>query len=197
MATEDELYDELDAWIAGDAGDPSEAAADLEPPEDAAQAERLLRGRWRLQEDERKVSDVAKAEKAKVEEWAQDRLSGIRRRIVQIDRLLEGWMRAVARDNPKRKTEKLPHGTLKLRGTQYSIEPTDDETVLAWVKANRPDLVRVKEEPKLGELKAACKPGSVVSEHEGVKWYAVVAEGGEVVPGVVRVKADEDKFSVS
>ena len=79
---------------------------------------------------------------------------------------------------------KLPTGSLVLKHQQPKFDRKDDE-LLPWLKANRPDLVKVKEEANWAELKKAVK----------ISGENVVTSDGEVVPGVT-VTEQEDTFEV-
>ena len=81
-------------------------------------------------------------------------------------------------------TYKLPTGKLVLKHQEPTYERNNAE-LLPWLKANRPELVKVEESPNWSELKKAVK---VVGE-------SVVTKDGEVVPGV-KVTEREDKFDV-
>ena len=81
-------------------------------------------------------------------------------------------------------TYKLPTGKMVLKHQAPEFE-RKDEDLLPWLKANRPDLIKVTESANWAELKKAVK---VVGEN-------VVTKDGEVVPGV-KVTEREDKFEV-
>ena len=79
---------------------------------------------------------------------------------------------------------KLPTGKLVLKKQAPEYERKDDE-LLPWLKANRPDLVKVTESANWAELKKSVK----------INGENVVTADGEVVPGV-KVTVREDKFEV-
>jgi hypothetical protein len=79
---------------------------------------------------------------------------------------------------------KLPTGKLILKHQAPEFERTD-AVLMPWLKQNRPDLVKVKEEPNWAELKKTVK---IVGD-------SIVTADGEVVPGV-KVIEREDKFEV-
>lgn len=79
---------------------------------------------------------------------------------------------------------KLPSGRLILKKQAPEFERTDAE-LLPWLKQNRPELVKVKEEPNWAELKK-----SVTINGENV-----VTGDGEILPGV-KVTEREDRFEV-
>jgi phage host-nuclease inhibitor protein Gam len=192
--SDEELQADLDAWAMGEAASDDPEA--LEPPRDVDQAERLLRARAGMLRELGRLEQFAERQIREIAAWRDDRTSGLRRRLAGVEKILEQWFRAVNRDEPKRKTEKLPHGTVKLRERPYSVEVTDEEALRGWLWSNRPDLLDITVKPKAGQVKAAFEPGPVVSEHEDVVWHAVMAPEGEVVPGIVLTKPTADKFSV-
>ena len=79
---------------------------------------------------------------------------------------------------------KLPTGKLMLKKQNPKYERNDAE-LLPWLKANRPDLVKVEESPNWAELKKTVK----------VMGDGVVTDDGELVPGV-KVTEQEDRFEV-
>lgn len=81
-------------------------------------------------------------------------------------------------------TYKLPTGKLVLKHQAPEYERKDEE-LLPWLKANRPDLVKVTESPNWAELKKTVK----------INGDSVVTDDGEVVPGV-KVIEREDEFKV-
>jgi len=81
-------------------------------------------------------------------------------------------------------TYKLPTAKLILKKQGPKFDRKDDE-LLPWLKANRPELVKVEESPNWAELK---KTVTVVGD-------SVVTKDGEVVPGV-KVTEQEDEFKV-
>lgn len=81
-------------------------------------------------------------------------------------------------------TYKLPSGKLVLKKQEPTYDRNNAE-LLPWLKANRPELVKVEESPNWAELK---KTITVVGE-------AATTKDGEVIPGV-KVTEREDKFEV-
>ena len=79
---------------------------------------------------------------------------------------------------------KLPTGKLVLKKQAPEYERKDDE-LLPWLKANRPDLVKVTESANWAELKKSVR----------INGENVVTADGEVIPGV-KVTVREDKFEV-
>jgi hypothetical protein len=84
----------------------------------------------------------------------------------------------------KRKSYNLPHGTLATRKAAAKLS-VDKPTLLAWLKANNPQYIVVKEEPAWGDFK---KEVSVVGS-------TVIANGGLVVDGVTVEEPEGETFA--
>ena len=148
----------------------------------ATWAMRKLRGIL-LKKAENKA--IADAEIARIAEW-----------LTTVDKSLQGdedYFRAilveyaVGQRAEGRKTLNLPYG--KVTSRQGSGKWTVDKEMdfLEWAKANRPELVKVKESPAIAELK------TYLTKTEG--GYIVDTATGEVVPGV-QVSDPEISFTV-
>lgn len=96
------------------------------------------------------------------------------------DRLEGGFTKA----SKTQTTYKLPTGKLILKKQEPTYDRNNAE-LIPWLKANRPELVKVEESPNWAELKKTVK---VVGE-------SVVTSDGVVIPGV-KVTEREDKFDV-
>lgn len=81
-------------------------------------------------------------------------------------------------------TCKLPTGKMVLKHLGPVYE-RDNAALLAWMKENRPELVKVEESPNWSELKKSIS----------VSGGCVVTKDGEIVPGV-KVTEQEDRFDV-
>lgn len=127
-----DLQDELDAYVLGD--DEFDAAGDetVEPPPDAEHANRLLRAVRALDRQADEIERVSRDEIERISAWRDDRLAGLLRRRSSIERALDAYMRALNRLNPKRKTEKFPNGTLRLRAPRTSVDVYDTAAFSKW-----------------------------------------------------------------
>lgn len=143
-------------------------------PEDQEQRERFRiedksQAAWAL----RKMSKI----RAEMDENIMTAQAEIERIVGWRDGENEKLQRSVAfEDDPKLKTMKLPHGSLKMRKQQPEFQ-YDETQLLPWAKENLPEAVVVKES-------VAKTP---VKKH--------IQETGEMVPGVQMVERPE-KFSV-
>ena len=80
----------------------------------------------------------------------------------------------------------LPGGTMTLKRQEPQYDVNDEQTV-PWLKANRPELVRVKEETDWAKLKK-----ELILAPDGER---MMTKDGEIVPGVTAT-VRPDKFTV-
>lgn len=92
-----------------------------------------------------------------------------------------------AKTTKTQKTYDLPSGKLVLKHQEPKYD-TKDEELVPWLKANRPELVKIKESSDWANLKKELKVSP-----DGT---AMVTEDGEIVPGIT-VTQREDKFTVT
>lgn len=85
------------------------------------------------------------------------------------------------------KTYELPGGKLTLKKQEPKFD-TKDEDLLPWIKANRPEFVKVKETADWAALKKELQLGP-----DG---KSMTTADGEIVPGIT-VTPREAKFSVT
>ena len=156
-------------------------------PEDNEQRERFkieskdqaawaLRKMSRIKAEIEENNKVAQAEIERITAWRDEENEKLERSISFFESLLHEFFLSQRESDPKLKTMKLPHGTLKMRKQQPQYE-YDEAQLLPWAKENLPEAVIVKE--------------SVAKN--SVKKY--IQETGEVVPGVTIIERPE-KFSV-
>jgi len=157
------------------------------------------RERFRIQNDEqavwamrkmaaasqrlKEIQHIADAEIERIQAWAEQQSREPLRDTDYFEAILIEYGRAQRVEG--RKSVSTPYGTIKSRLAQPSFD-VDKDAFLEWAKANRPDLVRVKEEPNVADMK-------VVLEVSGEN--AIDPHSGEVVPGV-KVTGHDVRFSV-
>ena len=151
--------------------------------EQAIWALRKIAGAERARKE---AQDAARAEIERISQWLQDEELRANQARKHLDYLLEQYHRAQLAENPKLKTIKFPHGTLRIRSQQPHYN-RDDAEVKKWAADSMPEVL-VEQEPKLDwpELKKA------LAIKDGV---AVIADTGEVVLGL-EVEERPDKFTV-
>lgn len=137
----------------------------------AAWAMRKLRAIRKRQDSNRMI---AEDEIDRIQCWLDD----VNRPLDDHAAYFEGILRDYAlrvRENPDdgRKTLNLPAGKVSTRPGADRWE-IDADAFLPWARTNHPDLIRVKEEPALAEIKA-----TILVDNETAH-----TDDGEVVPGI-------------
>lgn len=138
----------------------------------AAWAMRKLRS-IRKRQDSNRI--IAEDEIDRIQSWLDDVNGPLDVHATYFESILRDYAIRV-RENPDdgRKTLNLPAGKVSTRPGSDRWE-IDADTFLPWARENHPDLIRVKEEPALSEIKAAILVESGTPH----------TEDGEVVPGVI------------
>jgi hypothetical protein len=168
------IENELDRLLSEDAPERTQFRI-----EDDHQAEWALQ---KLAERQLELSghrEFADAEIALVNLWFADRAKAVENNINYFVSLLEDYAQRERRFK-ERKSIPLPHGKIATREGRQSWDVNHDD-FLPWARINRPDLMRVVEEPKLKEMKALLE---VVGDR------VVDPTSGEVVAGVVITQAE-------
>lgn len=140
------------------------------------QAAWALRKMSRIQAEIEENNQVTQAEIERIISWRDEENEKLERSISFFEGLLYEYFMALRQEDPKLKTMKLPHGTLKMRAQQPQYE-YDEEILLSWAKENLPEAVVIKE--------SVAK--TLVKKH--------IQETGELVPGVTITERPE-KFAV-
>lgn len=138
--------------------------------------------------DERKA--FVQAEIERLAAWQEEQDARDQATIDYMTSLLQPYFATLQESGAlgKRKSYKLPHGTLQVRkaGPKWR---RDEAALLEWAKEQ--GLVRVKESPDWAGISKRLVPSG---EYAGAA--AVDAETGEVVPGVQLEEPGGDIFSV-
>jgi hypothetical protein len=127
---------------------------------------------------------TATAEITRIQAWLQAEEEKANRERAFFEHLLQDYAEQLRAEDPKFKSLNLPHGKIAFR-KQAPEFIRDNNILLAWIKANRPEFVRIKEEPDWASLK---KEVAVAGEQ-------AVDANGEIIEGVT-VVTREDKFIV-
>lgn len=102
------------------------------------------------------VKDVAQAEIDRINEWQEKEVNGIQQSIEYFQSLLTSYY-IRGKETDARFKCSTPYGSVTSRKMQPKWE-TNEETLLKWLKENEhTDLIRVKEEPALSDIKDAFK----------------------------------------
>lgn len=140
------------------------------------QAAWALRKMSRIKAEQDENIQTAQAEIERITSWRDEENGKLERSISFFESLLHEYFMQLREDDPKLKTVKLPHGSLKMRAQQPEFQ-YDETQLLPWAKENLPDAVVVK-------VSVSKTP---VKKH--------IKETGEMVPGVTITERPE-KFSV-
>jgi len=156
-------------------------------PESLDDAARTLRRLLRLGDKAEEWEEVARAERARIDDWLAARLSTIAAERGWLERSLRSYMKVV-----DTKTLDLPAGIARLRQRRWTVEVTDVAALTAWAEQNAPELVE-RHVPK-SKVYNAVKPSPAEVDVDREVASAITG-GGEVVPGVRMVRVIEDSFS--
>lgn len=118
------------------------------------------------------IKELADSERARIEEWEKKELLSMENSKGFFEGLLIEYFAKQRQNDPKFKLS-TPYGKVSARKQQPKWE-YDEVKLLEWLKENKPELVRIKEEPNKADLKKQCK---VVGD-------TAVDENGEIVEGV-------------
>lgn len=134
----------------------------------------------------------ADAEYQKMESWYAHMVEKAKekrdRKVAWAESNLRAYFDLVpAKVTKTQKTYDLPSGKLVLKHQEPKYD-TRDEELVPWLKANRPELVKIKESSDWANLKKELKVSP-----DGT---AMATEDGEIVPGIT-VTPREDKFTVT
>lgn len=168
---------------------------DYETPAEmpAAQTEALDRASWHLSMAARIRAERAQLDAVYAAEIERLQIRQAHRRRIMDDRIawheepVEALHLALLRDDPKRKSIELPHGTSKIRVSKTRrLEFTDQPATIAWAEANYPEIL-----------------GRTINV-TGVKHVATITEAGvvidpngEIVPGVAAAELPPPSWSAT
>jgi phage host-nuclease inhibitor protein Gam len=147
---------------------------EAQPEVDTSLANRLLRRRTYDLVELANIKAIADEERRRLDAWQADRSSGLLADIAQLERLLEGFTRAV-RDNAPGSVD-LPNGVLRLTKSRSHVEISDVAGFLAWVHDSGADeLVRQRDpEPdKRAILALPVYAGEPVYQGEPVRGVTI------------------------
>lgn len=164
-------------------GDEERASFRIEDNDGASWAMRKLAQAKRALLD---IEEQARREEARIEAWCDEAEKAPTRDYQYFDALLREYHKRTLDGDSTLRTLVLPAGTLRARKAPDSWQAADVAAFLKWAKAQRPALVRTKEEPNIAEAKRVLE-----ARGPGV----VDPQTGEIVPGLV-VEAGQIAFSV-
>jgi hypothetical protein len=142
----------------------------------AAWAMRKLR---RIRQQQQTNQQVAEEEHQRVQEWLDEVNRGLNRSATYFEAILSHYALRCRQDpNDGRKSISLPTGKIATRNPalHWHVDPTE---FVPWAEAHRPDLLRVKVDPALAEIKRAFAPVFDAPTSD-----AVDPDSGEMIPGI-------------
>ena len=158
---------------------------------DKSQADYFIKMSKQCEEDINDVKVYIEAEKerylALLENYLIDQVTAIEKRKQFYDDALESYIHREL-DGTKKRSMKLPHGTLSLKKQQPHYIYTDEE-LLDWAKEMCPDIVKTTvPEPKTTVDKTKLKSQGMIVD-------GLLFINGMQVPGV-QIEIKEDAFSI-
>ena len=129
-----------------------------------------------------------------IERWRQDQLKPLVRPAEFFDAALQDYLRRVREADPKKKSVKLPSGeiTSTLSRERPGIVQGSEAEFIGWAKSSGLDnLVRVKEEPDVNEMKKVVKFRPVVVPFDSEYNHDLCVVGDRLVafPSTIDTKA--------
>lgn len=124
---------------------------------------------------EKRMADadaLADEEIQRVQEWLAQKRDEYERDRAWFDEQLEDYHRRVLEEDGKRKTIKLPAGTLHARKLPDNVEIADVDAFVAWARGEREDFIRTSYAVDKAALKQA------------------VLKDGEAIDGVTKVDGE-------
>lgn len=123
---------------------------------------------------------IAQEEIERIQQWAEQINAPLQRSSDYFQSLLAEYHIGLYNEDPKQKTIKLPHGTLKMRAQQPEFIRNDAEFLEYLHRNGRNEYIEVIEKPKWGEFKkitmVAGDNKTVYDIHTGLIVEGVTAE---------------------
>lgn len=133
----------------------------------------------KLKAAQAKIADnnaAADEERLLIQQWLEEVNASLERDANFFEGLLRDYaLRCREDENDGRKSIKLPGGTIRTRAGSTSVVVDNPDAFIEWAEANDPELVRVKKEPNLSQIREV-----VTTTDDG----SVITADGEIVPGL-------------
>lgn len=140
-----------------------------------------------LDRRETEITELAKAELERIENWRKKRLDAVQRSREYLMFLIEEYARKQREENPKWKVS-TPYGRVSFRRMAPKWHWKDDLSLVEWLeRSGHTDMIRIKKEPEKTMVKNFLAPienGLVIDPNTG-----------EIVPGV-QVEEQPEKLVV-
>lgn len=138
----------------------------------------------------KQIADANK-EYDRMESWYKTQLKRIKERRDGIVAWAEGCLRGYfdlvpTRDTRTQRSYQLPSGKLVLKNREPEYERQDD-VLIAWLKQNAPEYIKVQEAVDWANLKKAMKTTG----------DSMTTEDGEIIPGITVVAREPEFHAVT
>lgn len=126
------------------------------------------------------IDELTEHEMQRIKEWQEKEKKKSQSTIDFFESLLEGYLIEQRQLDPKFKVS-TPYGSVGTKKQQPKWELSNDD-LIAWLKENgKENLIRIKEEPALKEIKETF---TIAGTH-------AVDENGELIPGIYILYQEE------
>jgi hypothetical protein len=143
---------------------------------DKAGAEWALRKIASCKAAMRENQEMADAEIQRIREWLESENSELQSSITFFESKLAEYMQKENAQDPKCRSIKLPHGTIRLRKMPLKWEFDDDKTI-TYLEQNYPDMIQI------------------IKKYDKSKVKELIKKSGETWDGV-SIEEQPDKFEV-
>jgi len=173
--------DEVD--LEGELGYTDEGGYTVPPPDDAEQANRMLRTLRYLRRQMDAIEELHTVEVAALGRWRNGALEPLRNRYNRIEQAVAAWGRAVNLADERTKTIGLPYGKVEVRPRQPKVDVAADQEALRVLGKTHPGWVRegalapVKDPIKAGTVAGAELDPQPVTAFDGYRAHEAVVPG--------------------
>lgn len=137
---------------------------------------------------EQEISELAKAERERIDYWEEQEKKSINNNIEFFEGLINQYHAKVLAEDPKAKTISTPYGASKARAIKAQPKKADEKAILQHVVENGMDEY-IKPTLKWADLKKSLK----IADLNGK--LVVVDETGQAVPGI-EIEPEQIKYSL-
>lgn len=134
------------------------------------------------------VTDLAKAERARIDMWEEQEKKKLNESIEFFESLINEYHSKILAEDPKAKTLSTPYGKSKARQVKPQPKKVDEKVILQHIVDNGMDDY-IKPTLKWAELKKNIQIAEIGGR------LVAVDENGQEIPGVV-VEPEQIKFNV-
>lgn len=124
------------------------------------------------------IDEQAAEGRLRISQWVEREQAKPLRDVATFEGMLRAYHETELARDPKRKTIRLPDGELQARTGRVAVEVFDEEAFVAWADDGHHEFIRIKVAPDKPAL------ASLIPKQVGDGEVVVVADDGEIVPGV-------------